>query len=125
MDRFLILFLLAALFLPSLSPAQDAHSMAIGNATTAAPMGVWGLYWNPALEAIPEVGIWSIASGFSAFDTSNAGSPILRFTEANAAQSSSDPIQRYYQYSGILGVKYNNLSFGVLYDQELNYSASQ
>src|SRR5258708_28430154 len=108
-----LLFLAASLLLPVSSWAQDAHSMAIGNAGSAAPMGIFGLYWNPALEALPDGGIWGIASGFSAFDTSNAGSPILRFDQTSASQSSADPILRSYQYSGIFGVRYSSFSFGV------------
>ncbi len=119
------LFLAASLLLPVSSWAQDARGMAIGNAATAAPMGIFGLYWNPALEALPDGGTWGIASGFSAFDTSNAGSPILRFDQSSASQSSTDPIQRSYQYSGIFGVRYSSFSFGVLYDQTLNYSTTQ
>lgn len=98
--------------------------MGIGNAATAAPMGIFGLFWNPALEAVQD-GTWCVASGFSALDTSNIASPILQYSEANAAQSQADPIHRVYHYSGVFGVKYTTLSFGALYDQDLDYLATQ
>lgn len=116
---------LAFLLLPTSLLAQDAHSLGIGQAATAAPMGIFGVYWNPAVEALPDSSQWTLASGFSAFDTSNAGSPILRFNSLNAAQSTQDPIQRFQQYQGLAGVKYAGFTFGVLYDQELNYLSSQ
>ena len=100
--------------------------MAIGYATSAAPLGIFGLYWNPALEAVPQGnGNWNIGTGFSAFDTSNINSPILRFSPSNAMQSGQDPVQRYQDYSGLFAVQYGGLSFGVVYDQNLNYNASQ
>jgi hypothetical protein len=122
------LFLLT-LFLLMARPliAQDAQSQAIGGAATSAPMGIYGIYWNPSLLAIPDsaTDAWTAASGFSAFDTSNAGSPILQFSPANAMQSSQSTIQRYQQYLGLFAVKYLSASAGVIYDQELNYLANQ
>jgi len=119
------LFLTIILF-PALVRAQDARGMAIGYATSAAPLGIFGLYWNPALEAVPQGnGNWNIGTGFSAFDTSNINSPILRFSPSNAMQSGQDPVQRYQDYSGLFAVQYGGLSFGVIYDQNLNYNASQ
>lgn len=119
------LFLILILF-PSAVMAQDARGMAIGYATSAAPLGIFGLYWNPALEAVPQgSGSWNIGTGFSAFDTSNINSSILRFSPSNAMQSGQDPVQRYQDYSGLFAVQYGSLSFGVVYDQNLNYNASQ
>jgi hypothetical protein len=123
--RLLCFFAILTLF-PTLSQAQDARGMAIGYAATAAPLGIFGIYWNPALEAIPGgVGAWTIASGFSAFDTSNINSPILRFNPANSIQSGSNPVLHYQDYSGLFGVQYGTLSFGAIYDQNLNTNASQ
>lgn len=121
------LWLFAALILlPSALRAQDARGMAIGYATSAAPLGIFGLYWNPALEAVPQgSGSWGIGTGFSAFDTSNINSAILRFSPSNAMQSGQDPVQRYQDYSGLFAVQYGGLSFGAVYDQNLNYNASQ
>jgi hypothetical protein len=121
----LLLFLTFILF-PTALRAQDARGMAIGYATSAAPLGIFGLYWNPALEAVPQGGgSWNIGTGFSAFDTSNINSSILRFSPSNAMQSGQDPVQRYQDYSGLFAVQYGGLSFGVVYDQNLNYNASQ
>lgn len=112
--------------LPAAVRAQDARGMAIGYAATAAPLGIFGLYWNPALEAVPAGGgSWTVGSGFSAFDTNNTNTAILRFSPSNALQSGQDPVERYQDYLGIFGVQYGALSFGVLYDQNLNYNASQ
>jgi len=107
--------------------AQDAHSMAIGGAATAAPMGLFGIYWNPSILAEPDGSPsgWSVGSGFSAFDTSNSGKPIIHFQPGDALGTGQDPIQRYQQYLGLFGVKYMSTEGGVVYDQELNYSASQ
>lgn len=114
------------ILLPAAVRAQDARGMAIGYATSAAPLGIFGIYWNPALEAVPGgSGSWTIGSGFSAFDTNNTNTPILRFNQTNAIQSGQDPVQRFYDYSGIFAVQYGSLSFGVVYDQNLNYNASQ
>jgi hypothetical protein len=117
-----------ALFLLTLPlQAQEAHSMAIGGAATAAPMGIFGIYWNPSMLGVPDGSPsgWSIGSGFSAFDTSNSGQPILHFQPSDGLQSTQDPIQRYQQYLGIFAVKYYGTAGGVVYDQELNYLASQ
>jgi hypothetical protein len=120
--------LLAAVFLslPLTTRAQDARAMAVGYAATAAPLGIFGIYWNPALEAVPQGNsTWNIAGGFSAFDTSNTGTPILRYSQSNAMQSGQDPVQRYQDYSGLFAIRYGGLSFGAVYDQNLNYNASQ
>ncbi len=102
--------------------------MAIGGAATAAPMGAFGLYWNPALLAIPEVGTnlgtWTVASGFSAFDTSNTNTPILKLTDDIALQSGANPFKRLQQYEGLFVAKYMNMAGGVYWDQELNENAS-
>jgi len=125
MNKHLLLFLVLILF-PISVRAQDARGMAIGYATSAAPLGIFGLYWNPALEAVPQgSGSWNIGTGFSAFDTSNINSSILRFSPSNAMQSGKDPVQRLQDYSGLFAVQYGSLSFGVVYDQNLNYNASQ
>ncbi|HJT23486.1 MAG TPA: hypothetical protein VJ873_02865, partial [bacterium] len=107
--------------------AQDAHSMAIGGAATAAPMGLFGIYWNPAILAVPDSAPsgWDVGSGFSAFDTSNSGKPIVHFQPSDALGSSQDPIQRFQQYLGLFGVKYFSTEGGVVYNQELDYLASQ
>ena len=107
--------------------AQDAHSQAIGGAATAAPMGLFGIYWNPAFLAVPDGAPsgWSVGSGFSAFDTNNAGKAIIHFQPGDALGTGQDPVQRYQQYLGLFGVKYFSTEGGVVYDQELNYSASQ
>ncbi len=119
--------ILALFFLAAPLRAQDAHSMGIGGAATAAPMGIFGIYWNPSILAMPSGSPsgWTFASGFSAFDTSNSGQPIIHFQPSNALQSTQDPIQRYQQYLGLFGVKYLNAAGGVVYDQEFNYLASQ
>jgi hypothetical protein len=114
------------LLLPAATRAQDARAMAVGYASTAAPLGIFGIYWNPALEAIPQGNsAWNIAAGFSAFDTSNTNTPILRFSPSNAMQSGQDPVQRFQDYSGLFAVRYGPLSFAAIYDQNLNYTASQ
>ncbi len=107
--------------------AQDAQSMGIGGAATAAPMGIFGLYWNPSQLALPtgSASGWSVASGFSAFDTSNTGLPILHFQPSDALQSSQDPVERYQQYLGLFAAKYFGGAGGVIWDQELNYLSSQ
>ena len=119
--------ILGFLLLPSSLLAQDAHSLAIGGAATAAPMEVFGLYWNPAQLAMPltsqtPVPNITIGSGASAFDTSNTSTPILRF---DPNSSSPDPVKRYQQYLGIFAVKYMNFAGGAIFDQELSYTASQ
>ncbi len=113
------------LFLPMRLLAQDAHSLAIGGAATAAPMGIFSMVWNPSQIAVPDTTAWTVASGFSAFDTSNSGVPIVHFNPEDALGASQDPIQRYQQYQGIFGVKYLTFSGGVLWNQQLNYLASQ
>jgi hypothetical protein len=126
MNKYLLLLFLALVLFPTALRAQDARGMAIGYATSAAPLGIFGLYWNPALEAVPQGGgSWNIGTGFSAFDTSNINSSILRFSPSNAMQSGQDPVQRYQDYSGLFAVQYGGLSFGAVYDQNLNYTASQ
>jgi len=126
MTKHRLLLFLALILFPTALRAQDARGMAIGYATSAAPLGIFGLYWNPALEAVPQGGgSWNIGTGFSAFDTSNINSSILRFSPSNAMQSGQDPVQRYQDYSGLFAVQYAGLSFGVVYDQNLNYAASQ
>ncbi len=119
------LFPLLLLFLPTRLLAQDAHSLAIGGAAAAAPMGIFAMVWNPAQIALPDVSPWTVASGFSAFDTSNTGLPIVHFTPEQALEGSEDPVQRYQEYQGIFGVKYLTFTGGVLWDQNLNYLASQ
>ncbi len=121
-------WLSAALFLSLAVPlqAQEAHSFGIAGAATAAPMEIYGFYWNPALLAVPGGNnLWSVAAGGSFFDTSNTGSPILRFTPENAALSAQDPVQRYQQYLGSFAVKYSNATGGVIYNQELKSTESQ
>jgi hypothetical protein len=126
MNKHRLLIFLAFILFPATLRAQDARGMAIGYATSAAPLGIFGLYWNPALEAVPQgSGSWNIGTGFSAFDTSNINSSILRFSPTNAMQSGQDPVQRYQDYSGLFAVQYGGLSFGAVYDQNLNYNASQ
>jgi hypothetical protein len=109
--------------------AQDAHSLGIGMAATAAAMDIFGLYWNPAHLAMPVGGdpppVWTIGSGYSLFDTSNADSPIMQFSRENARKSSRDPVDRLQQQTGIFGVKYMTAGGGFLYDQRLNFYSSQ
>jgi hypothetical protein len=108
--------------------AQEAHSFGIGMAATAAPMDVFGLYWNPAQLALPAGNpppAWTIGSGFSVFDTSNANSPIMQFNQENARKSSRDPIDRLQQQTGIFGVRYLSAGGGLLYEQRLNFYSSQ
>jgi hypothetical protein len=122
--RWLLATLLLVLPTPLL--AQDAHSLGIGFAATAAPMDYFGIYWNPACLAVPGPGpTWTIATGGSFFDTSNSGTPILRFNNDNAIQSGVDPVNRYQQYLGTFGAKYTTAAGGVIYNQELNSSSSQ
>jgi hypothetical protein len=116
---------LLLLLLPARLLAQDAHSMAIGGAATAAPMGIFSMIWNPSQLALPDTSSWTVASGYSAFDTSNSGVAIFHFTPQDALGASQDPIQRFQQYQGLFAVKYTSAAGGVLYDQELNYLASQ
>ncbi len=121
-------WVILALLSPALPlHAQDARSMGVGGAATAAPMGIFGLYWNPSQLALPSGSAsgWSVASGFSAFDTSNTGLPILHFQPSDALQSSQDPVERYQQYLGLFAAKYFGGAGGVLWDQELNYLSSQ
>jgi hypothetical protein len=126
-QRMVVMFML--LMAPGPLTAQDAHSLGIGMAATAAPMEVFGLYWNPAQLAMPMGGnpppTWTIGSGYSMFDTSNADSPIMQFSPENARKSSRDPIDRYQQQTGIFGVKYLSAGGGLLYEQRLNYYSSQ
>jgi hypothetical protein len=105
--------------------AQEAHSLGIGGAATAAPMGIFGIVWNPSQLAVPDTSSWTVSSGFSAFDTSNSGVAIAHFNPEQALGASQDPIQRYQQYEGLFAVRYLSLGGGVVYDQELNYLSSQ
>lgn len=118
------LALLVLLLLPAILRAQDARGMAVGGAATAAPLGIFGLYWNPALEAI-DSSTWTLASGYSAFNTSNTNSAILRFTPTAAQQSGQDPVSQYQQYAGSFEAKYSNFTFGVFYDDEETLDSSQ
>ena len=127
MNRRRIWWILPLIFLPTPLLAQDAHSLGIGGAAAAAPMEIFGLYWNPAQLALPLTNQpvnpnITIGSGVSAFDTSNTSSPILQF---NPQSSSPDPVKRYQQYLGIFAVKYMTMAGGAVYDQELSYTASQ
>jgi hypothetical protein len=105
--------------------AQDAHSMAIGGAATSAPMDVFGVVWNPALISLPGApGPWTLGTGFSAFDTSNTNTPILRLTQDSALQAGTDPINRYQDYQGLFTVRYFSMAGGVLFDQSLTTQSS-
>ena len=122
------LWVFLALFsIPLALRAQDAHSLGIGGTATASPLGIFGIYWNPSLLAVPDGSKsgWSLASGFSAFDTSNSGLPIVHFDPDQARQSSQDPIQRSQESLGLFTVKYFGAAGGLVYDQTLNYLASQ
>lgn len=127
MKRHRLWVILALFSIPMALRAQDAHSLGIGGAATAAPMGIFGIYWNPSLLAIPDGSKsgWSLASGFSAFDTSNSGLPIVHFNPDQALQSTQDPIQRAQEYLGLFTLKYFSAAGGMVYDQTLNYLASQ
>ncbi len=108
------------------SSAQDAHSMAIGGASTSAPMDVFAMIWNPSLIALPgNPTSWTLASGYSAFDTSNSNTPILRLNQDEAIQSAVDPVNRYQDYTGLFAVRYFTGEGGVLFDQSLNTQTSQ
>jgi hypothetical protein len=122
-----LLVLLACLSFPVSLWAQDGHSLGIGGTTAAAPMGIFGVYWNPSMIAVPDGSRsgWSVASGFSAFDTNNAGQPVIHFNPDDALQSSQDPIKRYQQYLGLFVARYLTAAGGLVYDQDLNYLASQ
>jgi len=118
---------LCLLLLPIPLLAQEAQSLGIGSAATASPMGIFSIIWNPSVLAEPE-GVdtaWEIASGFSAFDTSNSGSPIIHFVPNDALGASQDPISRFQQYQGLFAVRYLNAAGGVLWNQELDYLSSQ
>ncbi len=107
---------------PSLSPAQDARSFAIGGAAVGGSNGPFSVYWNPAGLALPgPAGVaWSVSTGYSAFNTSNSNSPILRFNSQAALASSQDPISQSLQDLGLVAVQYMSYGGGVLYDHELN-----
>jgi hypothetical protein len=119
--------ILALCSLPAVLSAQDARSFALGGSATALPMDIFGLYLNPADLAWPSAtkSGWTVASGFSAFDSSNTDGPILQFNNQNAMASTQDPIIQAQQYLGIFGVRFQSFGGGVLYDQQLNYTASQ
>src|SRR6185369_10163125 len=129
MKQLRLLPLLGFLFLPAALNAQDARSLAIGGAATASPMDIFGFFWNPSILALPTTTnpkqIWTVGSGFSAFDSSNTNSPILQYNDQNAANSSADPVLRHQELLGTFGVKLTNTVGGVLYDQDLSTSASQ
>ncbi len=120
--------LIVLLLMAKTASAQDAHSMAIGGATSAAPMGAFGLYWNPALLSLPDSAtnphVWTVASGYSAFDTSNTSTPILKLTDDTALQSGANPFKRLQQYTGLFVAKYMNMAGGVLWNQDLSQNAS-
>ena len=101
--------------------------MAIGGATTSAPDGCFrhGLESLPnrPTEAIPLPGPWP--PGYSAFDTSNSNTPILRLNQDEAIQSAVDPVNRYQDYTGLFAVRYFTGEGGVLFDQSLNTQTSQ
>ena len=100
--------------------------MGIGGATASAPMDVFGIVWNPALIALPGSSTaWTLGSGFSAFDTSNSNSPILRFTPSSALQSGVDPVNRYQDYEGLFTARYLSGACGVIFDQSLSTQTSQ
>ena len=114
--------LLLFLTTPSLSLAQDARSFAIGGAAVGGSNGPFSVYWNPAglaLPGAPGAG-WSLSTGYSAFNTSNSNSPILRFNSQAALGSSQDPISQSLQDLGMVAVQYMDYGGGVLYDHELN-----
>lgn len=115
------------LCLPFRLLGQEAHSQAIGGATSAAPMGIFSLIWNPAYLILPDGpnSLWSAGSGFSAYDTSNSGSPILHFVPDNGRGTSQDPVLRSQDYEGLFSVRYETMSGGVLYSKTLAYSGSQ
>lgn len=126
MKKHLFLFLALGTLVPHVSLGQDAHSMAIGGATAAAPMDAFGTVWNPALIALPgSAARWTLASGFSAFDTSNNNTPILRLTQDTALNSGVDPVNRYQDYEGLFTVRYLTGAGGVLFDQSLTTQTSQ
>jgi hypothetical protein len=124
-----LMAILGFLLLPFPLLAQEAQSMGLGGAGTAAPMEVFGLYWNPALLSLPyntkPPTPWTIASGASFYDTSNSGKAILRFNPDEAMASSQDPIHRLQQLSGIFAVKYEKVAGGVIYNQDLDSIESQ
>jgi hypothetical protein len=126
MKKFLLLALMIRALAPGGAWAQDAHSMGIGGATTSAPMDVFGVVWNPALIALPGgPAPWTLGTGFSAFDTSNSNSPILRFNQDAALQSGIDPVNRYQDYTGLFTVRYTTGAGSVLFDQSLKTQTSQ
>jgi len=100
--------------------------MGIGGATTSAPMDVFGTVWNPALIALPGSPTpWTLGTGFSAFDTSNSNSPILKLTPDVALQSGVDPVNRYQDYTGLFTVRYMSEAGGIMFDQSLSTQSSQ
>jgi hypothetical protein len=112
---------------PSLSLAQDARSFAIGGAAVSGSNGPFSIFWNPAGLSIPggNTIAWSVSSGYSAFNTSNSNSPILRFNSQAALGSSQDPISQSLQDLGLIAVQYLAYGGGVLYDHELSSVESQ
>lgn len=92
-------------------------------------MDIFGFYWNPALLGPPSGGSnstgWAIASGFSAFDTTNIGSPVLQYNSQNALQSGQEPVRRFQQVLGTFGVKYLSSAGGVVYEHSLQTLSSQ
>ncbi|HVZ80362.1 MAG TPA: hypothetical protein VHE12_06100 [bacterium] len=121
--------LYAALFLCLPLPllGQEAHSQAIGGATSAAPMGVFSPIWNPAFLVIPDDNnmAWSVGSGFTAYDTSNTNNAILHFVPDDARGGSEDPVLRSQDYEGIFSVRYQAMAGAVHYEKTLAYSGSQ
>jgi hypothetical protein len=112
---------------PSLLLAQDARSFAIGGAAVGGSNGPFSIYWNPAGLSTPGGNTtgWSVSSGFSAFNTSNSNSPILRFNSQAALASGQDPTAQSLQDLGLVAVQYLAYGGGILYDHELNSTESQ
>src|SRR5581483_565646 len=117
---------LLSLSLPLRAVAQEAHSQAIGGAASAAPLGIFSLVWNPSMLTMPDStdSLWSIGSGFTAYDSSNTGVPILHYVPENGL-GAGDPVLRSQDYQGIFAVKYLSMAGAIIHDQSLTYAASQ
>ncbi|HVM31858.1 MAG TPA: hypothetical protein VMU88_01895 [bacterium] len=110
------IFLLSTM--PSLALAQDARSFAIGGAAVGGFNGPFSIYWNPAGLTPMTSGTspWSFSTGYSALNSSNSGSPILRFNSSAALASGQDPVSQRLEDLGLVAVQYLSYGGGVLYD---------
>ena len=118
---------LLLLIAPSFSLAQDARNMALADSGVAGFNGPFSVFWNPAgLAPMTNNGpAWAVSSGYSAFNSTNSKSPILRYNSTAALASSQDPVSQTLQDDGVLAVQYLSYGGGVLYHHELDSVESQ